>query len=91
MARLAARVQPYDLTVRSYGSTRRSDPRMFRAIEDALGDCPTVLEIGAGTGSYEGGNRQVDAVEPSETMRRAGPVGAAPCVAACAEALPFSW
>jgi SAM-dependent methyltransferase len=49
----------------------------------------TVLNVGAGTGSYEPPGRDVTAVEPSALMRAQRPAGAAPCVAAVAESLPF--
>jgi SAM-dependent methyltransferase len=55
-----------------------------------LGDAETVLNVGAGTGSYEPPDRKLIAVEPSATMRAQRPTGAAPCVAAHAEALPFA-
>src|SRR6185369_10542368 len=55
----------------------------------ALGDARTVLNVGAGTGSYEPTDRDVLAVEPSAVMRAQRPAGAAPCVAAAAESLPF--
>jgi len=48
-----------------------------------------VLNVGAGAGSYEPGDRWVLAVEPSATMRAQRPAGAAPALAALAEALPF--
>ncbi len=48
-----------------------------------------MINVGAGTGSYEPGDRTVVAVEPSAVMRAQRPSGAAPCVAAEAEALPF--
>ena len=47
------------------------------------------MNVGAGTGSYEPPGRDVTAVEPSALMRSQRPAGAAPCVAAVAEALPF--
>jgi SAM-dependent methyltransferase len=52
-------------------------------------DTRTVLNVGDGTGSYEPSNRDVTAVEPSALMRAHRPSGAAPCVAATAERLPF--
>jgi SAM-dependent methyltransferase len=55
----------------------------------ALGDARKVLNVGAGTGSYEPTGRDVTAVEPSALMRAQRPAGAAPCVAAAAESLPF--
>jgi SAM-dependent methyltransferase len=54
-----------------------------------LGDARTVLNVGAGTGSYEPRDRWVLAVEPSATMRAQRPPDAAPAIAARAEALPF--
>jgi len=54
-----------------------------------LGDARTVLNVGAGTGSYEPRDRDVTAVEPSAVMRAQRPADSAPCVAAAAEALPF--
>jgi len=47
------------------------------------------LNVGGGTGSYEPPGRDVTAVEPSALMRAQRPAGAAPCVAAFAERLPF--
>ena len=58
-------------------------------IHSALGDSRTVLNVGAGTGSYEPTDRWVLAIEPSATMRAQRPAGAAPAIAARAEALPF--
>ena len=79
----------YDRIGRGYSSTRQPDPRIARQILDALGDAPTVLNAGAGTGSYEPEAARVVAVEPSGEMiaqRRS----AAPVVRAVAEALPFA-
>jgi SAM-dependent methyltransferase len=79
----------YDSIGMSYNATRRADPRVEQAIWSALGDCGSVLNVGAGTGAYEPTDRAVVAVEPSATMRQARPEGSAPCVAATAESLPF--
>ncbi|MFD8565805.1 methyltransferase domain-containing protein [Streptomyces sp. NPDC059639] len=73
----------------AYTATRRTDPRIAAQIWDALGDARTVLNVGAGTGSYEPRDRDVTAVEPSAVMREQRPADAAPCVAAAAESLPF--
>lgn len=54
-----------------------------------MGDAQTVVNVGAGTGSYEPGSRQVTAVEPSAAMIARRPAGAAPMVQASAGALPF--
>ena len=70
--------------------TRRADPRIAARIWAALGDARTVVNVGAGTGSYEPAGRGVVAVEPSALMRAQRPAGAAPCVAATAESLPFA-
>lgn len=79
----------YDTIGVGYGAGRRADRRIARAIWAALGDAATVLNVGAGTGSYEPGDRYVLGVEPSAVMRAQRPRGAAPCVAGYAEALPF--
>ncbi|GAA3502742.1 MerR family transcriptional regulator [Streptomyces prasinosporus] len=79
----------YDAIGSAYPATRRTEPRIAARVWDALGDARTVLNVGAGTGSYEPPDRDVTAVEPSAVMRAQRPVGAAPCVAAAAENLPF--
>jgi SAM-dependent methyltransferase len=79
----------YERHGHTYGRHRRADPRIARRIHAALGDARTVLNVGAGTGSYEPGDRWVLAVEPSETMRAQRAAGAAPAIAARAEALPL--
>ena len=84
-----SRVQLYDTIGTSYTVTRRTDPRIATQIWTALGDARTVLNVGAGTGSYEPPDRDVLAVEPSAVMRAQRPPDAAPCVAATAERLPF--
>ncbi|WP_412751341.1 MerR family transcriptional regulator [Krasilnikovia sp. M28-CT-15] len=81
--------QLYDVIGSDYPVTRRTEPRIAARIWDALGDARTVLNVGAGTGSYEPPDRDVTAVEPSAVMRALRPAGAAPCVAADAESLPF--
>jgi len=69
--------------------TRRTEPRIADQIWAALGDARTVLNVGAGTGSYEPADRHVVAVEPSALMRSQRRPDAAPCLAAYAEGLPF--
>ncbi|WP_250301757.1 MerR family transcriptional regulator [Streptomyces sp. A 4/2] len=81
--------QLYDTIGSAYPATRRTEPRIAARVWDALGDARTVLNVGAGTGSYEPTDRDVTAVEPSAVMRAQRPAGAAPCVAAAAESLPF--
>jgi SAM-dependent methyltransferase len=79
----------YDAIGDAYTATRRTEPRIAAQAWAALGDAQTVLNVGAGTGSYEPPGRDVIAVEPSALMRAQRPAGAAPCVAAAAENLPF--
>jgi len=81
--------QLYDTIGATYTVTRRTEPRIAEQIWAALCDAQTVLNVGAGTGSYEPPGRDVTAVEPSAVMRAQRPTGAAPCVAATAESLPF--
>jgi SAM-dependent methyltransferase len=80
----------YDRIGRTYVSTRGTDPRIARAIWDALGDARSVLNVGAGTGNYEPTNREVVALEPSAVMISQRPAGAAPAVQGRAEDLPFA-
>ena len=81
--------QLYDTIGATYTVTRRTDPRIAGRIWAALGDARTVLNVGAGTGSYEPSGRRVLAVEPSALMRAQRSPGAAPCVGGSAEHLPF--
>jgi SAM-dependent methyltransferase len=81
--------QLYDAIGATYAVTRRTEPRIAEQIWAALGDARTVLNVGAGTGSYEPPGLDVTAVEPSAVMRAQRPAGAAPCVDATAESLPF--
>jgi SAM-dependent methyltransferase len=79
----------YDTIGATYTVTRRTEPRIAEQVWAALGDARTVLNVSAGTGSYEPSDREVTAVEPSAVMRAQRPAGAARCVAARAESLPF--
>ena len=79
----------YDTHGRGYAHRRRPDPRIATLIHAALGDARTVLNVGAGAGSYEPDDRYVLAVEPSAAMRAQRPPGAAPALVATAERLPF--
>ncbi|WP_209441063.1 MerR family transcriptional regulator [Streptomyces violaceorubidus] len=81
--------QLYEAIGAAYPATRRTEPRIAAQVWEALGDARTVLNVGAGTGSYEPPDREVTAVEPSAVMRAQRPAGAARCVAAAAESLPF--
>ncbi len=79
----------YERYGQTYAQHRRPDPRIAARIHAALGSARTVLNVGAGTGSYEPTDRWVLAVEPSATMRAQRPAGAAPVIDGRAEALPF--
>jgi len=79
----------YDRIGATYQATRRPDPRIAAHILAALGDARSVLNVGAGTGSYEPTDREVLAVEPSATMIAQRPPGAPPVVQATAEELPL--
>jgi hypothetical protein len=69
-----------------YAGRRRTDPRIAAHVWAALGDAATVINVGAGAGSYEPPDRHVVAVEPSAAMRAQR---STPAVNAVAEALPF--
>lgn len=80
----------YDLIGIDYAKLRKPDPRIARFIEHALGPAKSVLNVGAGTGSYEPADRAVTAVEPSREMIRQRPANAAKTIEASADNLPFT-
>lgn len=82
--------QPFDHLGVDYARKRQPDPRIAAAIVRALGDADRVVNVGAGTGSYEPRDRQVIAVEPSRTMIRQRAATSALVVQAVAGALPFA-
>jgi SAM-dependent methyltransferase len=73
----------------NYASYRRPDPRIASAILAALGSADSILNVGAGAGSYEPRGRNVTAVEPSASMRAQRPAELAVAIDATAENLPF--
>lgn len=81
--------QRYDEIGRTYAVTRREDPRIAAAVHACLGVGQTVVNVGAGTGSYEPQDREVVAVEPSVQMLRQRK-GRGASVRGVAEALPFA-
>src|SRR5262245_3727558 len=81
--------QLYDRIGRDYGRLRRPEPSFARRILGALEGMTSVVNVGAGAGSYEPDDRRVVAIEPSATMIVQRERGAAPAVRASAEALPF--
>jgi hypothetical protein len=74
----------------AYTQYRRPDPRIAARIAEALGTARTVLNVGAGAGSYEPADREVTPVEPSASMRAQRPAHLAVAVDATAENLPFA-
>jgi SAM-dependent methyltransferase len=86
---LAAMKALYDTIGLDYANLRKSDARIAGAISKALGSGRTVLNVGAGSGSYEPADRLVTAVEPSAKMIRQRPASNATVVQGVAENLPF--
>jgi ubiquinone/menaquinone biosynthesis C-methylase UbiE len=82
-------VVSYDTIGATYTATRRADPRIGALVGAALGDARSVINVGAGAGSYEP-PQTVLAVEPSLVMISQRPGGSAPVVQARAEALPIA-
>lgn len=80
----------YDTIGRGYARQRVPDPRITARLHAALGSARSVLNVGAGAGSYEPADRGVVAVEPSAVMVAQRPRDAAPAVRARAEALPLA-
>jgi SAM-dependent methyltransferase len=79
----------YDTIGAGYVATRREDPVLREHLHAALGDARTVVNVGAGTGSYEPRDRHVVAVEPSDVMAAQRPAGLAPAIRARADDLPL--
>lgn len=80
----------YDRIGLGYGLTRREDPDIALAVREALGAARTVVNVGAGTGSYEPRDRQVFPVEPSEVMIAQRDPALAPAIRGGACPLPFA-
>ena len=73
-----------------YALIRQPDPRIAAEFHAALGDATTVLNVGAGAGSYEPTDRAVTAVEPSASMRAQRPAHLSVAIDATADSLPFA-
>ncbi|HEX3808095.1 MAG TPA: class I SAM-dependent methyltransferase [Rhizomicrobium sp.] len=80
----------YDSIGLEYRNYRRPDPRIAAMIDVALGNAQSIVNVGAGAGSYEPQDRDVTAVELSPTMIAQRPHDAARAVQASAMALPFA-
>ena len=79
----------YDSIGAGYVATRREDPVLRAHLHAALGDARTVVNVGAGTGSYEPRDRHVIAVEPSDVMAAQRPADRVPAIRARADDLPL--
>lgn len=82
-------VPSYNRLGLNYSDFRRPDPRIEAAIWAALGDARSVVNVGAGAGSYEPTDREVIAVEPSPVMIAQRSPDAAPALEGIAESLPL--
>jgi len=83
-------VQPlYDTIGTRYSTYRRPDPRIAGPVYSELRQAATIVNLGAGVGAYEPGDRDLIAVEPSRLMISQRPRGAPPVVQAQAEFVPF--
>lgn len=80
----------YERIGAGYALQRRADPHVEAAIHACLGNGHSVVNVGAGAGSYEPKDRDVIAVEPAITMIRQRPIGSAPVVRAEGQRLPFA-
>jgi len=80
----------YSVIGTGYSTYRRPDPHIQAAIEAAFGDAQTIINVGAGAGSYEPIDRRVTAIEPSAAMRAQRPAHLATAIDATAENLPFA-
>lgn len=90
MSGMASDPPVYENIGTTYATTRREEPSIRAVVHDALGPATTVLNVGAGTGSYEPADRRVVAVEPSATMIRQREGRSPLVVRATAEGLPFA-
>ncbi|WP_217548767.1 class I SAM-dependent methyltransferase [Streptomyces sp. GbtcB6] len=79
----------YGLVGTAYSRVRRTDPRIAAQVHKALGDARTVVNVGAGAGSYEPLDRHVLPIEPSPAMRAQRPAHLAPAIDGVAQHLPF--
>jgi SAM-dependent methyltransferase len=82
-------VARYDTIGHGYSRTRREDPRLRARIHEALGEARTVVNVGAGAGSYEPRDRHVIAIEPSDVMAAQRPRELVPAIRASAGNLPL--
>ena len=84
-----SRLARYDRIGQGYSVTRREDAHISSAIRAALGNARSVVNVGAGAGSYEPDDRYVIAVEPSDVMAAQRPPTIPPALRASAADLPL--
>jgi SAM-dependent methyltransferase len=82
-------VTRYDAIGVGYARLRREDPELAARIQEALGDAETVVNVGAGAGSYEPVDRHVIAIEPSDVMAAQRAPERPPAIRAHADSLPL--
>ncbi|GAA4664066.1 class I SAM-dependent methyltransferase [Frondihabitans cladoniiphilus] len=80
----------YGVIASDYARYRQPEQAFVAAIQNALADARTLINIGAGAGSYEPTGLDVTAIEPSAAMRAQRPAGSVPAIDAVAEHLPFA-
>jgi SAM-dependent methyltransferase len=85
----AANQPIYDAIGHDYATHRQEDPSLFQEILNALAGAQTIVNVGAGAGSYEPRDRTVLAVEPSEVMARQRRAGSLPAIRATADHIPL--
>lgn len=90
VTRMASNGTRYNSIGRGYGVYRTADPRIRAAIDTALGDARAVVNVGAGTGSYEPRDRPVIPIEPSTAMAQQRDPTLSPAVLGVAESLPLA-
>ena len=79
----------YDKIGVGYTNTRQEDPELYNLILEKLGDAKSVINVGAGTGSYEPKDREVIAIEPSEVMIQQRKENAAKAIKATSQDIPL--
>ncbi|HEY1480059.1 MAG TPA: class I SAM-dependent methyltransferase [Gaiellales bacterium] len=79
----------YDRIGVGYARSRHEDPALAARIHEALGDAATVVNVGAGAGSYEPTDRHVIAIEPSDVMAAQRSPDRVPAIRAFADDLPL--
>lgn len=79
----------YDKIGIDYAQKRQSDPRIASQILEKLKGAKRIVNIGAGTGSYEPKHMDLIAIEPSQEMIKQRPENAHKVIQGSAESLPL--